>query len=168
MNMWTKTWLDSRPMVNQVKLACQQARFKCQNRNPPGSPFSLEALYYLSINFSLLCTTLWSIFSVFEVAWLRTMGTEGKKILKHFQSLSLQLNFLPHSLPFLPGIPINCMLVGLMLSHKSLELSSLLFILFSCCCSDGISSTTLSLNLLILSPSSSRFSMACFRDSVFC
>lgn len=40
-------------------------------------------------------------------------------------------NFLCSFLFFLPGTPVKCMLVHLMLSHRSLEFSSFIFILFS-------------------------------------
>ena len=52
------------------------------------------------------------------------------------------------------GTPIIQMLVGLILSQRSLRLSSMLFILFTLLCSSEIISTTLSSSSLICSSAS--------------
>ena len=78
-----------------------------------------------------------------------------REVFSHYFFKYVFYLFFPPSLSFPSGIPIMLMLVCLMLSPKSLRLSSFLGITFSFCCSNWVISTTLYSRFLVCPSTSS-------------
>ena len=110
-------------------------------------------------NLTIMCFSVaLSVYILLGVHWaLEHVYSRLSSDLESFRSLSLQICFsAPFFLSFPSNIPIMCMLLYLMVSHRSLRLCSSFFILFSLCSADCASSTFLPFSLLIFCPASSK------------
>ena len=138
--------------------------------------FSLVAFSILSLIFDNLITMCLSVFllgfilpGTFCTSWIWL--TISSPMLRKFSIIIISNIYSgPFSLSSPSGIPIMHMLLHLMLSQRSLRLSSFLSILFSIFCSVAVISTILSsrsliyssvLIILLLIPSSVFFFSAC-------
>ena len=94
------------------------------------------------ILYGILCASwIWLIISFFMLGKFSTI-------------ISSQIFSCPFFLSYSSGTPLIQMLVHLILSHRSLKLSSVLFILFTLFCSSEVISTILSSSSLIRSSAS--------------